>query len=254
MRLEGRKTVVVGGAGGIGGAIASVFAREGADVALVDARPADEAAENVRAHGRQALPLIADVTSRAEVSAAVAATLVQFRRIDVLVNAAGVVSFGSAAALDEAEWDRVLDINLKGVMLACQAVIPAMCEARYGRIVNIGSLLGKNGGNARPWIDANEQTNSGNIAYGVSKAGVHALTLYLARELAAHGVCVNAVAPGPIASAMTKNFPERLKAAIPLGRMGTAQEVAETVLFLASDAASFITGEIIDVNGGAWGD
>jgi 3-oxoacyl-[acyl-carrier protein] reductase len=254
MRLEERKAIVFGGAGGIGGAIAAVFAREGADVALVDARPADEAAASVRAQGRQALPLIADVTSRTEVNAAVAATLAQFGRIDALVNAAGVVSFGSAAALDEAEWDRVLNINLKGVMLACQAVMPAMCAARYGRIVNIGSLLGKNGGNARPWIDTSEQQVSSNIAYGVSKAGVHALTLFLSRELAAHGVCVNAVAPGPIASAMTKNFPDRLKAAIPLGRMGTAQEVAETVLFLASDAASFITGEIIDVNGGAWGD
>lgn len=254
MRLEARKTMVFGAAGGIGGAIAAVFAREGADVALVDARPADDAAKSVRSHGRLALPLTADITSRREVNEAVAATLAQFGHIDALVNAAGVTSFGSAATLEEAEWDRVLAINLKGVMLSCQAVIPAMCAARSGRIINIGSVLGKNGGNARPWIDPSEQLVSSNIAYGVSKAGVHALTLYLARELAAHGVCVNAVAPGPIASAMTRNFPERLKAAIPLGRMGTAQEVAETVLFLASDAASFITGEIIDVNGGAWGD
>ncbi len=254
MKLEARKTMVFGGAGGIGSAIATAFAREGADVALVDMRPADEAVATVRGQGRIALSLTADITSRREVNEAVAATLAQFGRIDALVNAAGVTSFGAAATLDEAEWDRVLAINLKGVMLSCQAVIPTLCAARRGRIINIGSVLGKNGGNARPWIDPSEQLVSSNIAYGVSKAGVHALTLYLARELASHGVCVNAVAPGPIASAMTRNFPDRLKAAIPLGRMGTAQEVAETVLFLASDAASFITGEIIDVNGGAWCD
>jgi 3-oxoacyl-[acyl-carrier protein] reductase len=254
MRLEGRKTLVFGGAGGIGGAIAEVFAREGADVALVDARAADQATQVVRRYGRAALPIIADITSRRQVNEAVAATLAHFGRIDTLVNTAGVTSFGSAATLEEAEWDRVLAINLKGVMLSCQAVIPTMCGARSGRIINIGSILAKNGGNARPWIDPSEQQVSSNVAYGVSKAGVHTLTLYLARELASYGICVNAVAPGPVASAMTKNFPDRLKAAIPLGRMGTAQEVAETVLFLASDAASFITGEIIDVNGGAWGD
>ena len=250
MRFAGRTAIVVGAAGGIGGAIARGLAAEGANLALVDRRAAD--VEGLA--GGEAIRFEIDITQRPAVEDMVRGTLGKFGRVDVLVNAAGVVSFGSAASLAEAEWDRVLAINLKGVFLCCQAVIPAMRERRSGRIVNIGSIIGKNGGNARPWLDASEQDRSSNIAYGASKAGVHALTLFLARELATHGIMVNAVAPGPIRSAMTTTFPDALKAAIPLGRLGTADEVAEAVKFLASDAAGFITGEIIDVNGGMWGD
>lgn len=170
------------------------------------------------------------------------------------MNHPGTVSFGSAETLEEAEWSRVLDINLKGTFLCCQAVIPGMRGRRYGRIINIGSILGKNGGNARPWLDRSDQAQSANVAYGASKAGVHAATLYLARELAADGITVNVVAPGPVASAMTADFPERLRDLIPVGRMGTADEVAQACLFLASRSSGFITAEILDVNGGMWGD
>ncbi len=172
----------------------------------------------------------------------------------MLVNVAGTVSFGAAETLPEAEWERVLAVNLKGTFLCCQAVIGGMRARKYGRIINIGSILGKNGGNARPWLDRAEQANASNVAYGVSKAGVHAMTMFLARELAADGITVNAVAPGPIASAMTANFPQRLRDLIPVGRMGTADEVARACLFLADESSGYITAEILDVNGGLWGD
>jgi NAD(P)-dependent dehydrogenase (short-subunit alcohol dehydrogenase family) len=148
----------------------------------------------------------------------------------------------------------VIDINLKGTFLMCQAVMVIMKQQKFGRIINLGSVLGKNGGNPRPWIDPTEQDRAGNVAYGVSKAGVHMLTVYLAKELASFGITVNAVAPGPISSAMTTNFPKILRDLIPAGRMGNASEVASAILFLAAPNSAFITGEILDVNGGLWAD
>ena len=123
-----------------------------------------------------------------------------------------------------------------------------------GRIVNIGSVLAKNGGNPRPWLDPGEQVRAGNAAYGAAKAGVHALTLYLAKELARWNITANAVAPGPIQSGMTATFPKPLADQIPMGRLGLPDEVAAAVAFLCSADAGFITGEIIDVNGGLWVD
>jgi 3-oxoacyl-[acyl-carrier protein] reductase len=249
--LEGRVALITGAGGGIGGAIARRFAEEGAHLVLADLAPPDgtgvEGSGDVRSESL-------DITDADAVKGLVGRTLSAFGRIDILVNAAGVVSFGSAESLAEAEWDRVLAINLKGSFLACQAVIPAMRAAGYGRIVNLGSVVGKNGGNARPWIDPAEQARASNIAYGVSKAGVHAMTFFLARELAASGITVNAIAPGPIASAMTAGFPNTLRALIPAGRMGTARDIAEAALFLAGETANFITAEILDVNGGMWSD
>ncbi|WP_149537504.1 SDR family NAD(P)-dependent oxidoreductase [Siccirubricoccus phaeus] len=251
---EPRVALVTGAAGGIGRASALALAEAGWDVALADVREAAGAAEAVRVLGRRALAMALDVTSKAGVEAVVARILAEFGRVDALVNVAGVVGFGSAAEMPEAEWDRVLAVNLKGTFLACQAVIPAMRAQGGGRIVNIGSIIGKNGGNARPWLDRAEQQRSGSAAYGVSKAGVHALTFFLAKELAADNIAVNAVAPGPIASAMTTTFPDALKALIPVGRMGTAEEVARVVAFLAAPETGFVTGEIVDVNGGMWMD
>ncbi|HTO48394.1 MAG TPA: SDR family NAD(P)-dependent oxidoreductase [Burkholderiales bacterium] len=249
-----RVALITGAAGAIGSATAVYLARRGAAVALADAVSTQAVAERVEATGARCKRFALNVTRRDEIDAVVAQTLIAYGRIDILVNVAGIVSFGSAADLDPAEWDRVLDINLKGTFQCCQAVLPAMKAQRFGRIINLGSVLGKNGGNARPWLDAGEQRASGNVAYGASKAGVHAITAYLARELAPHGTTVNAVAPGPVASAMTTNLSPSLTALIPVGRMGTPEDVAAVIGFLASDEAAFVTGEVLDVNGGMWCD
>ena len=252
MRLQGRVAIVTGAAGGIGGAIARRFAAEGADLCLAGRRGCADVAAEVVAMGRRAIDVRTDVTDRASVRAMVEQTLAAFGRVDILVTVTGVVSQGNAETLAEEEWDRVIDINLKGVFLSCQAVIPAMRAAGYGRIVNIGSLLAKNGGNPRPWIDRKEQERAGNIAYGAAKAGVHAITMFLAKELAADNITVNCVAPGPIASAMTTNLPDTFKSLLPVGRLGRPEEVADAVTYLAGEQASFTTGEVLDVNGGAW--
>lgn len=254
MRFKDKAAVVVGGAGSIGAAIAKALAAEGCSLGLIDAVPARSTTDAIAGLGQTVIDCPADITKEEAVSAAMASAVKALGGLDILVNAAGTLSVGSAVSLSAAEWDRVLAVNLKGVFLCCQAAIAPLRARGGGRIINIGSLLGKNGGNARPWIDPGEQNRSGSIAYGVSKAGVHILTAYLARELASSGITVNVVAPGPIATSMTTNFPESLKSLIPLGRMGRPEEVAAAVLFLASEDAGFITGEIIDVNGGSWAD
>ena len=253
-RLLDRVTIITGACGGLGRATARRFAQEGARLCLADRVPAGEILELVRADGASAIEVETDVTVAGSVHAMVERTLAEFGRVDVLVNIAGVSSHGASDDVDEAEWDRVLRGNLTSVFLCCKAVLPAMRERGYGRIVNMSSILGKNGGNPRPWIDPQEQKRAGNLAYGASKAGVHALTYFLAKENAHHGITVNAVAPGPIATHMTRNFPQTLKNLIPVGRMGQPEDVADAVAFLAGDSAGFITGEVMDVNGGAWSD
>ena len=254
MPLEGRVALVTGAAGGIGSAVARELAADGANVCLADCRSTDTLAAELTAAGRRVHAARVDVTQGTEVQAAVDATIETFGRVDILVNVAGTVSFGAATTITGDEWDRVHAVNLKGTFLCCQAVIAPMRRQRYGRIVNVGSILAKNGGNARPWIDATEQERAANVAYGTSKAGVHALTFYLAKELARDGITVNAVAPGPVESTMTSAFPERLRALIPAGRMGTAAEVAKACVFIAQESSGFITGEVLDVNGGMWMD
>jgi NAD(P)-dependent dehydrogenase (short-subunit alcohol dehydrogenase family) len=247
----GRVALVTGAEGAIGSAVCEAFSQVGARVIRADQRGTVAAASAGSADGAA---IALDVRDATQVRAVFASLEAAGLTVDTLVNVAGVVSFGSAEALAESEWDRVIDINLKGTFLCCQAAIAGMKRLQFGRIINLGSVVGKNSGNARPWISPDEQAVAGNIAYGTSKAGVHMLTGFLARELASHGITVNALAPGPIATTMTTAFPPALRALIPRGRMGSPNDVARAALFLAGRHADFITGEILDINGGMWSD
>ena len=245
--FAGRLALITGARGAIGAATCDALRARGARVVAADASAPQAAAGDdlTRSEG-----LHLDVRDTASVRALVARVCAECGPIDTLVNVAGVVSFGAAETLAEAEWDRVIDINLKGTFVVCKALIPVMKEARFGRIVNIGSVVGKNAGNARAWLDPAELDRAGNVAYGVSKAGVHVMTGFLAKELAAFGITVNAVAPGPIATAMTTQFPDTLRALLPVGRMGKPEDVARAIVFLTARESGFITGEVLDVNGG----
>jgi NAD(P)-dependent dehydrogenase (short-subunit alcohol dehydrogenase family) len=254
--FAGQVVLVTGGAGGIGWATAEAFAEAGANVVACEhQRTRNDTDASLRGEVRCRIKRVRlDVTNAADVQRVVQEIINGFGRLDVLVNAAGVTSFGSAESLTEQEWDRVLNINLKGTFLCCRAVMSQMRKQGYGRIINLGSVVGKNCGNARPWISPDEQLVAGNVAYGVSKIAVHTMTGFLAKELAPFGVTANVVAPGPVATAMTTNFPEKLRANIPVGRMGSLSDVANAILFLASPKSAFITGEVLDVNGGMWCD
>jgi len=242
--LTQRVALVTGGAGAIGRAVCRSLADCGATVLCADrvasSSPADDNIEQIGL----------DVTQMSQIRECIDTIVARHGRLDILVNVAGTVSLGNAADLQEQEWDRVLAVNLKGTFMCCQAVLPTMKKAKFGRIINMGSVLGKNGGNPRPWIDPTEQRQASNVAYGASKAGINSITAYLAKEVASFGITVNTVAPGPVTSDMTTAFPASLRDLIPVGRMGRAEEVASAVVFLASPESSFITGETLDVNGG----
>jgi len=252
--FRGRVAIITGAAGVIGSAVARRLAAGGANLCVADRGDLSALVDELKAANHSVVAVQANVADSREVAAIVQRALSAFGQIDILVSVAGVTSFGSIETIADEEWDRVQDVNLKGVFLCNRAVVGPMKARRYGRIVNIGSVLAKNGGNPRPWLDPGEQTRAGNVAYGAAKAGVHALTLYLAKEVASYGVTVNAVAPGPIASPMTTSLPETLIRQIPVGRMGSAEEVAAAVAFLAAEESAFINGEILDVNGGLWMD
>jgi NAD(P)-dependent dehydrogenase (short-subunit alcohol dehydrogenase family) len=244
MRLKDRVAIVTGAARGIGHGIGLALAHEGARVAATDLEVAllDDLVRQARTEGGQVLPLAVDVTRKDQIRQAVDQVLGQWGRIDILVNNAGIYEVLPVEAISEEQWDRVLAVNLKGAFLCCQAVIPAMKRQGSGRIVSIASSAGKSGG-----------TLAG-AHYSVSKAGVICLTKQLARELGPYGITANAVAPGRIDTPMihlsSDEENEAFRLRTPLGRLGTPADVAGAVVFLASDEASFITGEIVDVNGG----
>lgn len=242
--LVGRTALVTGAARGIGLAIARALAEQGAGLALLDV-DVDPLALAGRAMGARALTIRADVSLLEDVQRAVDLTVERFGGLDILVNNAGICPMSAFADITEAEWDRVLAINLKGAFLCCQAALPYLRRSgQRGRVVNIASVAGQMGGVA---VGAH---------YAASKAGLVGLSKSLAQVLAADGVTVNCVAPGTVATDMTLDWSKAtqsdLKAKIPLGRFAQPQEIAEAVLFLASDRAGFITGATLDVNGGLY--
>lgn len=244
MRFRDQVAVVTGGAKGIGKAVALAFIREGARVALVDVDRAGLTAlrEEIEKRGGQALTVPCDISSSSDVKEMADQVLKTFGRIDVLVNNAGAIRRGTIESVTEEEWDRVIAINLKGNFNCCRAVIETMKRQGGGNIVNVSSIAAKTG----------DITSA--PGYGSSKAGGDALMKTLALQLAHYGIRVNAVSPHAIETEMSAQWPEEKRreiiASIPLGRLGRPEDVAEAVLFLASESASFITGEILDVNGG----
>lgn len=245
MRLKGRVAIITGGARGIGKAIVLALVREGVKVAIVDFDKEGAIAlkDRIEKEQGEAIAIPCDVSKSSEVKAMVDQVKKAFNRIDILVNNAGIIRRGTIETVTEEDWDRVIEVNLKGTFNCSKAVVETMKQQGYGKIINVSSIAGKMG----------DITSA--PGYGPSKAGIDALTKTLARQLAPYGINVNAVAPHAIETEMSAQWSEEKRkeiiASIPLGRLGKPEDVAEAVLFLASDNASFITGEILDVNGGA---
>jgi len=244
MGFEGRVAVVTGGARGIGRAICETLAMRGADIVIADLQAdlAEQTAREIKSSsGRRTLALAVNVADLASVNAMVEKALAEFGHLDILVNNAGLTRDKLIIRMDEADWDLVIDVNLKGAFNCCKAIFRSMMKQRYGRIVNISSVSGQTG-------------QVGQVNYSASKAGLIGLTKALAREFASRNITVNAVAPGFIPTALTidlaPEWKESIIKATPLGRMGTPQEIAYAVVFLASDEAAYITGQVLAVDGG----
>ena len=244
MNFAGKTAVVTGGSRGLGRAVCLELAAGGANVVLCYAgneAAANETVAACEALGARAVAVRCDVADSAQVKTLMDTALQTFGRIDILVNNAGITRDGLLMMMKEDDFDAVIDTNLKGAFLCMKAVARQMMKQRYGRIVNLSSVVGLRG-------------NAGQVNYAASKAGIIGMTKSLAKELASRGVTVNAVAPGFMETDMTAAMPEAAKtatlAAIPMGRMGAAEDVAKTVAFLASEEAGYITGQVIAVDGG----
>jgi 3-oxoacyl-[acyl-carrier protein] reductase len=245
MELKGKVALVTGAAQGIGKAVTLLLARHGVDVIVADVNmeKAEETAREVQAMGHQGVAVKLDVTRLQEVEATVETALQKFGKIDILINNAGIARDKLILRMTEEDWDAVLGVNLKGTFNCTKAVIKHMSKQRSGKIVNIASVVGEMG-------------NPGQANYAASKAGVIGFTKTIAREFAQRGINVNAIAPGYIQTPMTDALPEKakeeLKRMIPMERLGQAEDVAQAVLFLVSDASSYITGNVLKVNGGIY--
>jgi len=243
--LEGKVALVTGGSRGIGRQIAESLAAQGAEAVLadLDAGGAEQAAEEMRAAGMRAAAMAMNVADDNSVEECAKSLLGEYDRIAILVNSAGITRDNLLLRMKREEWDGVLQTNLVGVYRLCRALVPSMVRARYGRIVNISSVVGSIG-------------NAGQTNYAAAKAGVEGLTRSLAREVASRNVTVNCVAPGFIDTAMTQGLPENarkmLLGQVPMKRLGTPEDIAAAVQFLVSDAASYITGTTLHVNGGMY--
>jgi 3-oxoacyl-[acyl-carrier protein] reductase len=245
MTLSGKIALVTGAAQGIGRDIALGLAKDGADVAICDVNleAAQKTAADIEAKGRKSLALKANVAASADVTAMIDHVVEKFCRIDILVNNAGITRDGLILRMKEEDWDLVLSINLKGAFLCTKAALKHMTKQRAGTIINIASIVGAMG-------------NAGQANYVASKAGLIGLTKTIAREYANRNVTANAVAPGFIDTAMTQALTDQVRAdlakQIPLGRLGSSEDVANAVRFLASTSAAYITGQVIHVNGGMY--
>lgn len=245
MDLTDRVAIITGCGGGLGRAMADKMAALGADIVVNDIPQAEQAANEiaklVEGRGRSALVALGSVISADDVSAMTDAAMERFGKIDILVNNAGITRDTLMIRMSEEDWDLVLDINLKGAFICTKTVARPMMKARYGRIVNIASVAGVMG-------------NAGQANYSASKGGLIALTKTTARELAGRGITCNAVAPGFIETRMTEVLDEEVRRRwlenIPLGRPGTPQDVADVVCFLASDASAYVTGQVLNIDGG----
>jgi NAD(P)-dependent dehydrogenase (short-subunit alcohol dehydrogenase family) len=246
MRLKDKVALVTGAGRGIGEAIALLFAEEGANVVVNDVNEADanSTAEKIKDRGRQARPVIGSVTVQGVVQRMVDTAVQEFGTLDILVNNAGIIRDARLHKMTEEQWDRVIEVNLKGAFLCTQCAARVMREKRYGKIINLSSAMWKG--------------NPGQLNYSAAKAGIIGLTRTAAKELAPKGINVNAIAPGLILTDMLKSTPpailermqKNLATMVPLNRLGLPRDVANVALFLASDESSYVTGEVISCDGG----
>ena len=243
LSLEGKAALVTGGARGIGKEIALRFAREGADIAICDVilEETQVLAKEIQKTGRQCLAFKTDVTDSKDVQAAIDKILDKLGKLDILINNAGITRDGLVLRMSEEDWDKVIAVNLKGCFVCTRGAAKVMLKQRFGKIVNLASIIGIMG-------------NTGQANYAASKAGIIGLTKSVAKELASRGICVNAIAPGFIKTEMTARLSEdvqkRMLSGIPLGRFGEPKDVADLALFLSSESSSYITGQVIQIDGG----
>jgi len=243
--VNGQTAIITGGGRGIGKAIAESLANRGVNIVVVDVNidVADQTASELTARGVKSIAIKADVANPSDVKGVFESAAKEFKKVEILVNNAGITRDGLLLRMREEDWDLVMNVNLKGTFLCLREGVKAMSKQRYGRIINISSIVAFMG-------------NPGQANYSASKAGIIGLTRTTAKEYASRGITVNAVAPGFITTAMTDSLPDNVKQemlrAIPMNKFGTIEDVAQAVLFLASPQSGYVTGQVLHVNGGMY--